>query len=534
MSPYKLLSRIINQIARIIFKFLGYFAAVTTIFAPLAERKFTPTPSNELLKISAKQLSEKIRRREVRCVDVVGAYIDCIKELNPLINSVVQDRFEDAVKEAELVDRLVQDYEDLDRLAWEKPLLGVPLTVKETVAVKDMSNNSARSRVSSHVADQDAECVALLREAGAIPLAVTNTPELCLYLETYNPVHGRTNNPYDTRRTPAGSSGGEAALLGAGASLTSVGSDIAGSLRLPAMFCGVFSHKPTPGFISNQGHIPTSKDPLWDYYFTIGPLARYAEDLPLMLRTMIPSRNHPETLRLDEQVNLKNVKVFYMYGEGKESVLQDEPNFQLKKALKTAVDILNNKYGCFTSKVDLKCFRNSLAFARLILQVKGVENVFQKDDEHPDDYGILRMLEIFFKKITFQTNASISTLLYGPLQCLVQLAPKKMKENLEKHVEYTKNKVVELLGEDGVLIYPSFSCEAQYHYKMCGQMANISYCLIFNALGLPVTQCHIGYNREGLPVGVQVVAAPKMDRISLAVAQALSAVTGGWHPPEVA
>ncbi|KAK9505746.1 hypothetical protein O3M35_009732 [Rhynocoris fuscipes] len=529
---YETIAKIINKIVRIFFILLGYIATIRTLFACFGKSKQLPPIKSDLLKISATQLAVKIRRKEVKSVDVIEAYINRIKDVNPMINAVVDQRFAEAMDEAVRADLLVEAAENAEEFANSKPLLGVPITVKETIPVKGLSNNAARSRIASNIANEDADCIQLLRKHGAIPLLVSNIPELCLYLETNNAYIGRTNNPYNTTRTSGGSSGGEAALIGSGASLLGVGSDVAGSIRLPSMFCGIFGHKPTPGFVSNNGHIPSSKDPMWHYYFTIGPLARYAEDLPLILRCMISEKSHLQRLSLDSNVNVTRVKVYYMYGEGPDSTLQDEPNFQMKKAIKTAVDIMGINFQCTTTKVDLSYFKNSFALTMLILKTKGIENVYQKDDENPDDYNAWRILEIMFKKFTFQNKASLSGILFGPLQSLINAMPEVMIEKLVKRLEYTRGKLLELLGNDGVLIYPTFSNEATFHDRLSGQILNISYCTLFNVLGFPVTQCHVRYTREGLPVGVQIVAAPEKDRLSLAVAEAISTVTGGWLSPD--
>ncbi|KMQ91085.1 fatty-acid amide hydrolase 2, partial [Lasius niger] len=155
-------------------------------------------------------------------------------------------------------------------------------------------------------ATSDANVVTKIREAGGIPLLVSNTPELCLWWHTFNKVTGSTKNPYDTRRTAGGSSGGEAALLGAGASLLSLASDIAGSARLPAMFCGVFGHKPTPNWVSVEGHKPGSSDKNWSSFFAIGPMVRYASDLPLLLTVI--SQTDEARIGFNKKANLEDMK----------------------------------------------------------------------------------------------------------------------------------------------------------------------------------------------------------------------------------
>lgn len=157
-------------------------------------------------------------------------------------------------------------------------------------------------------ADRDGVAVANLRSAGAIPLLVSSTSEYCTNLESYNNVNGITKNPFDSRRTAGGSSSGEGALIGAGASLFGVGSDFLGSIRIPAMYCGIFGHKPTGGIVSVDGHFPTSPDEGFRKMLVVGPMSRYAKDLPTLLHIMA-GEEKAKALKLTEPLKTKDVKV---------------------------------------------------------------------------------------------------------------------------------------------------------------------------------------------------------------------------------
>lgn len=165
------------------------------------------------------------------------------------------------------------------------------------------------------VAPADGVAVANLRAAGAIPLLVSATPEFCTSWETYSYVNGRTLNPHDPCRTSGGSSGGEGALIGAGASLFGVASDVAGSIRIPAMFNGVFGHKPTSGVISLVGHHPDACGTRLEEYLTIGPICRYARDLPTVLHVMAGAEGATK-LNLDQPCLTRDIRVFYMEDAG--------------------------------------------------------------------------------------------------------------------------------------------------------------------------------------------------------------------------
>src|SRR6266567_7812846 len=163
------------------------------------------------------------------------------------------------------------------------PLHGVPMTIKDSLDTAGVITTGGTQGRATFVPEQDATVVARLRAAGAILLGKTNTPELTLSGETDNLVYGRTNNPYDVSRTPGGSSGGAGAILAAGGSALDIGSDTGGSIRLPAHFCGIAGIKPTSGRVPRTGHIVPFGMGAVDALTQLGPMARYVEDLSLIL-----------------------------------------------------------------------------------------------------------------------------------------------------------------------------------------------------------------------------------------------------------
>ncbi|XP_054267774.1 fatty-acid amide hydrolase 2-A-like isoform X1 [Macrosteles quadrilineatus] len=502
-----------------------------TAVSALKERKTVSPVTNPLLLLTAGELARRIRTKQVSCSEVVAAYIARVQEVNPLVNAVVQDRFEAALKDAALVDALLASgqYSEAE-LEANKPLLGVPLTVKETIAVKGMSNNGAFSLVESHIAEEDADIIRLLKAAGAIPILVSNTPELCMSWETFNPRVGTTNNPYDTRRTPAGSSGGEAALLGSGASVIGVGSDICGSLRLPAMFCCVYGHKPTPGYVSNKGHRPSSDDESWDRFFTLGPMCRFATDLPIMLRTLVNDSYKIQELRLDEEVDISRLKVFYMEDDGPDKGYTDPINPEIKFAMRRAVTYLQDKYGIQATKANIQGLTGIVNYATFIMaRMKGIPNVFQKDEAKPDEWN--SVFSTFAKRLVGQSSSSLSCLMYAPLKTLVDNVPQEDYEIMLKKKEHIMNQFKELLGDNGVFLYPAFPQAAHFHGQIFYKFLNTAYLSAFNVLELPATAVPLGLNREGLPIGIQVSAWQRQDRLTMAVAAALEKEFGGWIPP---
>src|SRR5262245_25147466 len=224
--------------------------------------------------LSAVRLAELIRLRKMTSREAVDAHIALAETVNPRLNAIVRTRFDEARREADAADAKTASVPASEL----PPFHGVPCTIKECFEFTRMPNSAGLLRRKDVVATKDATAVERLRHAGAIPLGVTNVSELCMWMESTNRVYGRSNNPYDPTRIVGGSSGGEGAIVGSGASPFGLGSDIGGSIRGPAFFNGVFGHKPTPGVVPNTGQYPSTEGEA-AYMLTLGPLTRHAEDL---------------------------------------------------------------------------------------------------------------------------------------------------------------------------------------------------------------------------------------------------------------
>ncbi len=222
-----------------------------------------------------------IRKGEISSAELVAAHLDRINQVNPSLNAVVEVLAKSAQRTARAVDARRARGEEL------RPFEGVPFSIKDSIEVKDTvcSAGTLGYRTNPPSA-RDATLVARLRNAGAIPIARTNLPDLLFAFESDNLIFGRTNNPYDPARTSGGSSGGEAALIAACGSPFGLGSDAAGSVRLPAHYCGIAAIKPTSGRLPRTGHMPPYGgwiEGLWQ----IGPMARRVEDLQAMMGILV-------------------------------------------------------------------------------------------------------------------------------------------------------------------------------------------------------------------------------------------------------
>ncbi|XP_051165523.1 fatty-acid amide hydrolase 2-A isoform X2 [Leptopilina boulardi] len=486
-----------------------------------------PPISNKLLFLSASELARKIRRKEISSEEVVSVYIARCREVNPVINAIVQDRFEAALIEARNVDNFLKNQKKTeDELEQNLPLLGVPVTVKESIGIEGMSNSAGVKWPIPKIAFEDADVVRRTRLAGGILLLVSNTPEMCMCWETYNNVKGTTKNPYDTRRTPGGSSGGEAALLGSGASVLSLASDIGGSGRLPAMFCGVFGHKPTPGWVSVSGHMPGSDDKNWPSFFCIAPMTRYAQDLPMLLK--IISQDPQVSERLSQKVELKKLRYFYMDCKSNKGIINSIDK-DVKSTIKKLTKHLENIYGVTVQKIKLKELEDAFEFSTIsIVQIDGVESIFMKGN-NPKEWKSVN-LEIL-KYLCFLSPHNFHAIFYGVIKKTVDMLPKSFKQRMIEKNSAVKKHLEDLLGDDGVLICPTFSTSAFFHYEMLQNVYYSTFMTIFNSLGFPVTQCPMGLSENGLPIGLQIAAKPNCDHLTIAVAQEIERTFGGWQAP---
>ncbi len=229
---------------------------------------------------SATELAAKIRDREISCEELLRHYLDRVDAHNAELNAIVVDIREQALEDAREADRTLAAGNAVG------PLHGVPMTVKESYNVAGTPTTWGNPDWQDNVAGEDAVSVRRLKDAGAIVFGKTNVPLMLADFQSYNAVYGTTNNPYDTSRTPGGSSGGSAAALAAGLTGLETGSDIGGSIRNPAHFCGVFGLKPTHNLVWMRGHSPPGDVRSKPDISVIGPLARSAADLRTALKTV--------------------------------------------------------------------------------------------------------------------------------------------------------------------------------------------------------------------------------------------------------
>jgi fatty acid amide hydrolase 2 len=478
---------------------------------------------NELLLISAQEIARRIRTGEISPTQAVQAHIDRIERVNPVINAVVAQRFDNALAEAREAERALVFGRELP------PLHGVPFTVKEPIALAGSPWTSGSIHRKGTLADEDASAVARIRAAGAIPLGVTNTSEMAMWFESYNVLYGRTSNPYDPTRIPGGSSGGEGAVIGAGGSPFGVGADIGGSIRMPAFFCGVYGHKPTGGLVPLTGHHPVPHGVV-GRYCTVGPLARRAADLWPLLKIMAgPDGRDPMALaapRLGDPaaVSLEGMRILVCDDPGILGAAR--PTAELREATWRAARILE------AQGARLQPWRGAdLRWGFLIwgasLQAAGGPSFHEVMGEGSRPKLTIEVL----RTLLGSANYTVPALGLSVLEKLLAGGPRSLEEHLLRLRDRLRRGLEEELQRQHVLLLPTHPRPAPRHDWPLLRPLDFAYTALFNVLELPVTAAPMGLGAEGLPLGIQIVASRGQDHLPIAVAQALERATGGWSVP---
>ena len=470
------------------------------------------------LQASASEMARALRARQTTSRALVDAHIARVVAVNLRINAMVQFRFDEARREADIADEILRSTPDPDSLP---PLHGVPCTLKENFAFRGFPQVSGMVSRRAAIAQSDAPTVARLRQAGAIVLGFSNTPELCMWMETHNRVYGRTSNPYDSSRIAGGSSGGEGALIGAGASPFGLGADVGGSIRFPAFFNGVFGHKPTPGIVPNTGQYPEPQGAM-NLNCVTGPIARRAEDLwPLMQILSGPDGVDPVcnagALQGDpREVDLRRLRIVAIRDDGRRRVAADLSAAQLR-----AAHCLGTRSRGL-SWIQPRALRHAFdIWAALMQEADPVPFAIQLGDGQR--IGTVRELGRWALRRTPHTLPAL-------MLALLESVPLPRTRHLELG-RALRAELLEELGDDGVLLYPSYTRTAPRHNHPLLTPFDFAYCGLFNVLGFPATQVPLGLNARGLPLGVQVIATPGGDARTIAVAQQLEREFGGWVMP---
>lgn len=507
---------------------LNIFGYLLSLVFPSKMAKLPPIDDPKLV-TSAQKLSDQIKTGQTTSVQVVESFISRIKRVNPLINAVVADRFDKAIKEAQEIDAKLAKARDGegDVSILRLPFVGVPVTVKETISMAGMPYTGGLLARKLVKGDKNADAVDLLIKNGLIPIALTNIPELAMWWDSSNPVHGRTNNPYDLSRVSGGSSGGEGSIIASAGSVIGIGSDIAGSIRIPCNFCGIFGHKPTPFIVSTIGMYPPVKGDR-EKLLGLGPMTRYAKDMKPMLKLLAADK--ADKLRLDEPVDLKKIKIYYIDDLG--DPLAKTCDSDILDGIHKAIEHLKQKYDVTVQRVKLDEFR--YGFLLWSVEANTEPNSVSMGKQFMDGKiggGEMNALSELVRKIFQMSDHNFNSILAVLLEKFSPVYGSRGHKSLIQRAAKLRENFNKLVGDDGVLLVPSHPEPAPKHFTTSLKVFNVSYTSVTTVLQGPITQCPLGLTNEGLPFGVQILAKANNDRLTIAVAEELETAFRGWTAP---
>lgn len=484
-----------------------------------------------LLKLGAFELARLIKSKETSPLEVYNTHAELLLKHNPVLNAAVELNIEVGRTQAQEMSDTLAKTKDPSTLP---ALFGVPFTCKEMLSIKGFKRTGGSVYYRNHISQETATSYDRISKAGAILLATTNVPEFGFWFETKNQVYGRTSNPYNEKRTSGGSSGGEGALIGLGASPFGIGSDIGGSIRIPSSFCGVFGHKPSSGIIPLTGHFPLSISELKDlppskYPMTsVGPITRSAKDLlPLVNLLKGADGIDPQCVDIEfsNKIN-KPKKIFYIASpiiHGASSTSK-EVSDQILKAVQYCKEV-----GYQTEELPKDFFLKALECWFNVFDT--MERASFSELVSPEKK--LDLIKEFPKLILGQSPHTLPTFVLSVLDALGKNSSyhQDKVERLSKELNQLRDKLNSKLNNESVLLFPTQPNPAPIHNLLFLTPFDFIYCGIFNALKNPSTNVPMGMSHDHMPIGMQIIGPLYFDHLGLKLAEELEFAFGGWQPP---
>ncbi|WKA26566.1 amidase [Bradyrhizobium roseum] len=465
---------------------------------------------------------------KISATELLDQAIKRIEVQDARINAMVVRDFERARLSAAAADRALAQGE-------RKPLLGIPVSVKESFNVGGLPTTWGLPMGRDWRAAEDAVAVARLKAAGAVVVGKTNLAIAIADWQSYNTIYNATNNPWDPARTPGGSSGGSAAALAAGYVALELGSDVSGSIRVPAHFCGVFGHKPTSDLVPQRGHAPPRALPLQTDLTSglgvCGPMARTADDLAMALDVLAgPDENQATAYRLwlpaARHADLRSYRVL---------VIDGHPLLPVASAVRTALDQLAGrltKAGATvarssallpdlaeSARLHTRLVRNVVNFGRppeYFQRMREAAAALSRDDDSLKAWRIRAPLlthhEWMAGEIARARLRQQWSMLFSQFD-VVLCPPHAVVAFPHDHLDDMEERSLNIDG-------------AAHPY-----LSQIVWATLATPPGLPATVMPIGRSREGLPIGVQIIGSYLEDRTTIAFAGLMEREFGGFLPP---
>ncbi|HKY46265.1 MAG TPA: amidase [Pyrinomonadaceae bacterium] len=442
---------------------------------------------NELITKQLATIVELIRNREVSPVEVAEAHLEQISRLNPKLNAIVTVA-PDVLERARDAEAAVMRGSNLGALH------GVPMTIKDTIETAGLRTTSGSVMRTSYIPQRDAQIVARLKAAGAIILGKTNTAEMAMDYTTDNPVFGRTNHPLDPNLTPGGSSGGEATAIATYMSPGGFGSDLAGSLRIPAHFCGIVALKPSTGCFPGDGQFPRSTGP-YSLGAVVGPMARRVDDLLGLLAVVGDERSWGHAYQL------RGSRVAFYTDDGVAPVTKETA-----RAVESVAKVLEDAGLIVEERRPPHVERGNEMWLKLFSRASVVQlrKVYKGRESEGGSF-------VNWRLATADDNPP------PPLD--VYIADWMERDRLrEELVEWMQTTPIIVAPVGATPAYAHDTLKVTVNGVTMGTFKAFSYVQTFNVFDLPVVTVPAGRSNDGLPIGVQIVGRPFAEEMILAAA----------------
>jgi Asp-tRNA(Asn)/Glu-tRNA(Gln) amidotransferase A subunit family amidase len=468
----------------------------------------------EIYNMDTESILDLYKKHELKPSQAVEAFIAHQQNLNPGLNLVVAERYEEAREEALKYDNL------LKKGKIKGKLFGIPISMKESFNVKGMNTTGGLNNRRDFKVDTDAEVVELLKKEGAIILGKTNTPSLCFCQETDNLLFGRSNNPWNPECTTGGSSGGEAALIAVGGAAVGFGSDIGGSIRIPSHFNGVIGFKPGYDTFPGEGHLPSKATDCQKIMLGYGPIAKSVRDAEKIYSIISNPRYSAD------KKNVKTVKIFYLSGKGKIKSSSDTESIfvnAVNSFVEDGIECRSYVPDYFDNITDL--------WQKVMAEDKAA---FIEEDAYPGKklgpyFDFLKAkLGLKSENHIFLSFGLIGSRMFSPSR-------RKMKE-----IAVTQQKWIEIfendMGTNGVLIMPTYPHPAKKHGKIYSEIFDVKkgyrkvmpYTAFANFLGLPAISIPCGFSNNHMPISLQLVTRKGNEALLFRTAELLEKNMGGY------
>jgi len=439
---------------------------------------------SELVQQPLWMIVRMIEQREVSPVEVVEAHLEQISRLNPGLNAIVT-----------LAPDVLERARAAEGATTRGPLHGVPITVKDTIETAGLRTTSGSKLRADYVPVTDAPAVARLKAAGAIILGKTNAAEMAMDYTADNPVFGRTNHPLNPELSPGGSSGGEAVAIATYMSPGGLGSDLAGSVRIPAHFCGICGLKPTTGRVPGELQFPPGIGP-YSLGAVIGPMARTVVDLQLLLQAL--SKDPFERQAQD----LRGLRVAWYTDDGVAPVTEETVH-----AVRTAAQALSDAGLIVDERRPPHVERGNELWLKMFSRASVVQlrNVYKGREREGGSFVSWRL-----------GTAENSSPLTLDEYIAMWMERDRLREELLEWIETTPL-IVAPVGSTPA--YPHDTLKVRVGDSTFGTFKAFSYAQTFNVFDLPVVTVPAGRSNDGLPIGVQIAGPPFEEEMVLRAAE---------------